>query len=252
MWHLSGLSAEGDASKGHYPGTSFPVTAPSSPPLPRSDAAARGVTQPDLPRGLSARPRGGCRASRPVAGPKAAGRGAAERQAEAPGGAQRRGGGSRLFAQSHHVDDASTAEIGAGSRVLRPSPLRPPAPRCRGGLASPPPPHTCVPDDDILEEIRVGHGRPIPGSPALARLFVTRARSPPALAVRARAAERWKRLTATGRRPAPAGRLRGHRSLPPTSAPAPAGSLGRCCPPAAPRDAGEDRRGGGKSGRREQ
>lgn len=144
-------------------------------PPPGSDAAGRGVTQPDLPRGLSARPGGGCRASRPGAGPAAAGRSAAERQAEGPGGAQRRGGGSLLFAQSHHVDDASTAEMGAESPARLPAP---PAPRSRGGPSAPSPPLTCVPDDDILEEISVGHGRPLPAAPAPAGSFVTRALSP--------------------------------------------------------------------------
>lgn len=106
------------------------------------------------------------------------------------------GGRHRLFlARSHHVGGtANTAEMGAGSRAFlsapRPAPAGP-------GPGSP----TCVSDDDVLEEVRVGHGRSRAAAPGLSRFRsgVTRA-----LAARARAAERRKRVNGPRAAPPPA------------------------------------------------
>lgn len=102
------------------------------------------------------------------------------------------GGRHRLFlARSHHVGGtANTAEMGAGSRAFPSAPLRP-------GPGSP----TCVSDDDVLEEVRVGHGRSRAAAPGLSRFRsgVTRA-----LAAPARAAERRKRVNGPRAAPPPA------------------------------------------------
>lgn len=152
--------------QGHSPGTAFAVTAPSSSPFALRCRSQRRDTARPAPRPVSRarRPLSGLRAcSCRARGGRAAGRGPGR------GPAQRRAAGA---ASSRRATTSTPPalrkwERGAGPcaapRRAPPASPRSPLPR-RPGLASPPPPLTCVPDDDVFEEIRVGHGRPVPGS----------------------------------------------------------------------------------------
>lgn len=103
----------------------------------------------------------------PRAEPRARRRDGGGPRGRAAGGGPGRGRAQGRGAASPHAATTSATpalrkwERGAGPRARSARPRLPPL--------------TCVPDDDVLEEIRVGHGRPLP---PLARSFVTRALSP--------------------------------------------------------------------------
>lgn len=175
------------ANHGHYPGLGFVVTAPSPSRLAPLCRRSQGR---DTARA----------ASRPVSQarrrlPAAQGRRETRPRPRAGPGAEA-GGRHRLFlARSHHVGGtANTAEMGAGSRASLSVPGLAPA---RPGPGSP----TCVSDDDVLEEVRVGHGRSRAAAPGLSR---SRSGVTRALAARARAAERRKRVNGPRAAPPPA------------------------------------------------
>lgn len=153
------------------------------------------------------------RAARRRPGPEAAAGGPRpsgdKAEAEAAGGARRRGGGETPplpRAEPPRRRHCQHCGNGRGEPGL---PLRRP-PRSSAGRAGPGSP-TCVSDDDVLEEVRVGHGRSRAAAPGLSRFRsgVTRA-----LAARARAAERRKRVNGPRAAPPPA------RSLLPPPPPA--------------------------------
>lgn len=137
----------------------------------RTEGTARQPPRPARRRGqrqcagpaVTAAPRpAGCRGQRR----ERAGDGGGPRGRAAGGGlgrgrAQGRGAASPRAATTSATPALRKWERGAGPRARSARPRLPPL--------------TCVPDDDVLEEIRVGHGRPLP---PLARSFVTRALSP--------------------------------------------------------------------------